>query len=149
MNKKSLLFIFGVTLCTLCSCKPQRTHNYADAASDSTVVADTCGPDAVDTCTTTSSPSTTSSSSTESSESDGGIAYKAGYDEGVVDTDIYDLAHFTDNNYKLLKEKYLEVCTREARKMKREYASNRTIYEEFRRGFIQAYKDYEDAKNAL
>lgn len=61
----------------------------------------------------------------------------------------YQIGRITSNNDENLKSCYVNRCQNELNNMRKEYISNRSMYKEFRRGFLKAYKDNEDAKNAL
>ena len=127
-----------------------------DSAADTTEVEDTVCADnsIVDTCpvdsdTATPSPSASSSPSTEASGSLAKTAYNAGYEQGVSSVNIWTLDELTRNNDSRLKECYVRDCQNGYRDMKKEYAGNRSMYQEYRRGVLKAYKENEDAKNAL
>lgn len=144
-NRKYLLLVLGMTLCTMCNCRQSKAPQVAtDVVADSAAV-DTCTADdgAVDTCTTSSS----ASSSTETSESLGETAYKAGYEAGKGS--IVSLNGYTQNNEEYLKETFVRYCQNEYEGMKAEYRNNRSLYKEFRRGLLKAFEDAENAKNAL
>ena len=149
-NRKYLLLVLGMTLCTMCNCRQSKAPQVAtDVVADSAAV-DTCTADdgAVDTCTTSSSKTSSSaSSSTETSESLGETAYKAGYEAGKGS--IVSLNGYTRNNEEYLKETFVRYCQNEYEGMKAEYRNNRSLYKEFRRGLLKAFEDAENAKNAL
>lgn len=142
-----------MTLSTLSSCNQHKvSQGQMYTTTDSTAVEDTVVADnsIVDSDTVTATPSASSSSSTEASGSLAETAYNAGYKCGTLwGTSGRKLDKFTYNNDEELKEEYVNDCQNELRNMKKEYASNRSMYKEYRRGFLKAYKDHEDAKNAL
>lgn len=156
-NQKTILLVLGMTLCTLSSCNPHKvSQGEMVTTADSAAVEDTVCADnsianscPVDSDTATPSPSASSSSSTEASGSLAETAYNAGYRNGVIWVNIWTLDKLTCNNDEKLKEKYVAVCQKEIDNMKKEYAGNRSMYQEYRRGVLKAYKENEDAKNAL
>lgn len=147
-NQKTILLVLGMTLCTLSSCNQSKvsqgqinaeedTCEVEDAVCADNSIANSCP---VDSGTATPSPSASLSSSTEASGSLAETAYNAGYKEGTV---------LGSGWSKDIKELYVDDCMKELRNLKKEYASNRSMYQEYRRGFLKACKEHEDAKNAL
>ncbi len=142
-----------MTLCTLSSCNQHKvSQGQVYTTADSTAVEDTVDADSsiVDSDTVTATSSASSSSSTEASGTLAETAYNAGYEQGTSCVSFeFKLDRYTYNNDERLKEEYIEDCQNGYHSMKKEYASNRSMYKEYRRGFLKAYKDHEDAKNAL
>lgn len=147
-NQETILLVLGMTLCTLSSCNQSKvSQGQTNAEEDTCAVEDAVCADnsianscPVDSDTATPSPSASSSSSTEASGSLAETAYHAGYYNGTVLGSPWS---------KRIKEIYVDKCMNERLNLKKEYASNRSMYKEFRRGFLKACKEHEDAKNAL
>ena len=156
-EQKLALIALSLALCTLSSCNKHKvSSDQQDTICVESSTSDTSGVEGTKTelaspsqSTGQSSESTTSSSSSEASGSLGAIAYEAGYSSGKYAAGIFELNYYTDNNDAELKDDYVEDCQHQRFHLKKEYANNRSLYKEYRRGFLKAYQDKEDAKSAL
>ena len=89
--------------------------------------------------------SSSSSASRGAAASPAEAAYKAGYRDGMSNHTI-SRDYYTQNNEKNLKNRYMWACRNVSYGIGEENFSNRSIYDEYRRGFL---KGHEDANNAL
>lgn len=84
-----------------------------------------------------------SSSSSSTSESEGSLtekAYKKGYDYGMQNSHVNEMDWYLDENRGGLKSYYMN-CVATSYGVGEENKTNRSLFEEFKRGFIKGYED--------
>ena len=101
--------------------------------------------------TSSSNQPTISSSSTSTSTSSSGDAmkkkaYDAGHRSGLFHQNV-ELEYYIENNEEELKDLYILACVSSLYGIGEENINNRELYNEFRRGFIKAHKDCNNALN--